>query len=158
MFGIGDKKDEGDNPTGSGGGQDTVDPGAIVAGVDAKRGPGRPRKDGTSSPAGSKTPGTGVLTVEEINRLFRAKNFEKLCTMYFDTRFVVTGFEPFRLDQDDRESLSESMAVMVRTLIRIDPKYIALLIFLSTFAGLVTSKEVLWKMEQEKRKVKGGSA
>lgn len=85
---------------------------------------------------------------EKLDKLLQPKHFRKISSLYFDLRYVQTGDEEFQLEDEDADSLSESLTVMMQTLVELDPKYLSALVFTSTFASIVIKKEA-----QHRRKV-----
>lgn len=94
---------------------------------------------------------TSEVSDEEVRALFEAENWRELASLYFDTRFVMTGFEPFRLTDPEEGRLAQTLATTMKVLLRIDPKYVAILVFTATYGGMIAAKEAAWSQEKVKR-------
>jgi len=62
--------------------------------------------------------------------------------MYFDARYVQTGDEVFRCNEAEETTLGTSLAASARLLLKIDPGYVALVVFLANMGQMITMKEV----------------
>lgn len=80
----------------------------------------------------------------DLDKLFEDENWEELASLYFDARFVMTGWDGFELEEKQRRILGKSMGASMRMLLAIDPKWIALIIFVGNFGKYVTTKEVAY--------------
>jgi hypothetical protein len=101
----------------------------------------------------SKTPKTKekeVVSDEEITKLFSGENWEELSSLYFNARFAITGYEGFLLSESQKKVLGLSLATSMKLLIKIDPGYLALLVFTTNFGGIIASKEMEYNMEKKK--------
>jgi hypothetical protein len=87
----------------------------------------------------------------ELATLFEAEQWEELAALYFNARFVVTGYDHFLLTEAEKKRLSVTLATTAKVLIRIKPEYIALLLFGLNFGGIVLSKEYAYSQEVKKR-------
>jgi hypothetical protein len=91
-----------------------------------------------------------VVSDEEITKLFSGENWEELSSLYFNARFATTGFEGFLLSESQKKVLGLSLATSMKLLIKIDPGYLALLVFTTNFGGIIASKELEYSMEKKK--------
>jgi hypothetical protein len=102
----------------------------------------------------AKTPKTKetkeVVSDEEITKLFSGENWEELSSLYFNARFATTGYEGFLLSESQKKVLGLSLATSMKLLIKIDPGYLALLVFTTNFGGIIASKELEYSMEKKK--------
>jgi len=92
-----------------------------------------------------------VVSDEEITKLFAGENWEELSSLYFNARFATTGFEGFLLSESQKKVLGLSLSTSMKLLIKIDPGYLALLVFTTNFGGIIASKELEYSMEKKKR-------
>jgi hypothetical protein len=102
----------------------------------------------------AKTPKTKetkeTVSDEEITKLFSGENWEELSSLYFNARFATTGYEGFLLSESQKKVLGLSLATSMKLLIKIDPGYLALLVFTTNFGGIIASKEMEYHMEKKK--------
>jgi hypothetical protein len=80
-----------------------------------------------------------------IAELFEAENWKAVGSLYFDARFAMTGYEGFRLSEKQSDVLATTLSASMRTLLKIDPAYVALTVFLTNFGGLIAQKEVTYR-------------
>ena len=78
----------------------------------------------------------------ELDKLYTPENWKKISTMYFDARYVQTGDPEFRCTDAEETTLGTSLAASARLLLKIDPGYIALIIFMANMGQMITMKEV----------------
>ena len=78
----------------------------------------------------------------DLEALYQAENWEEIAALYFNTRYAITGFKGFLLTQEQKARLAVPLATMMRLLIRIDPRWIALIIFTANFGGTIAEKEI----------------
>jgi hypothetical protein len=91
-----------------------------------------------------------AVSDEEITKLFSGENWEELSSLYFNARFATTGYEGFLLSESQKKVLGLSLATSMKLLIKIDPGYLALLVFTTNFGGIIASKEMEYHMEKKK--------
>lgn len=94
---------------------------------------------------------------DELEQIFASENWEEVAALYFNTRFAVTGWEGFLLEQGQKKTLAVSLSTCMKMLLKIDPAYIALIVFTANFGGIIAQKEMLYhqlKKEAEKREGK----
>jgi hypothetical protein len=73
----------------------------------------------------------------------------------------VTGYDGFLLTDPQKKTLGMSLGKAAEILLKIDPGYVALIVFCGTFGGLVAQKEIMYAKdlkELEKRKNEGKRA
>jgi hypothetical protein len=94
---------------------------------------------------------------KEIEKLFAGENFEEIAALYFNARFAMSGWDGFLLDPDQKKVLGLSLATSMRLLVKIDPGYLALLIFTTNFGGIIAQKEMIFsKLKKEMDKANAG--
>jgi len=105
---------------------------------------------------GKRRVGVGAeLTQEEVDSLFTPKNWEAITQLPFRARYAMTGFAGFLLTEEETDQLSQTTAMTMKILLKVDPKYIALGIWGFMFAGTWAAKEAqygTWKAAQVKSK------
>jgi len=79
---------------------------------------------------------------ELLDKLFATENWEVIGSMYFDLRFAMTGFDYFKLTEKQERVLGTTMGAAMQVLLKIDPRYIALFVFLTNFGMFATEKEL----------------
>jgi hypothetical protein len=87
----------------------------------------------------------------ELDQLYEAENWEEVGSIYFDMRFVQTSYEPFRLSPSEKGRLGVALAATMKLLIRLDPRYVAMLVFTVNFGSILARKEASWAVEKKKR-------
>ena len=107
------------------------------------------RKKTTETLTAPETPSDDVKI---LNELFEKENWEGIASMYFDARFAMTGFEGFLLDEKQKAILGSTMATSMRMLIRLDPKWIALIVFGINYSNIAMRKEIAYRASQGKPK------
>lgn len=96
-------------------------------------------------------------TAKQLDEIFASENWEGVASLYFDARFAVTGWEGFLLEPSQKKTLGVSLATCSKMLLKIDPAYVALIVFLANFGGIIATKEMMFsqmKKEHEKRERK----
>jgi len=81
----------------------------------------------------------------EINALFEAENWKELASLYFKGRFVVTGYRGFLLSPEQEKILSVTLATSMKSLLKIDPAYIALIVLTTNMSALIVEKEFSYR-------------
>ncbi len=84
----------------------------------------------------------------DIEALYQSENWEEIAALYFNTRYAMTGFKEFLLTEEQKARLAVPLATMMRLLIRLDPRWIALIIFSTNFGGVIADKEIRWAAEK----------
>jgi hypothetical protein len=84
------------------------------------------------------------ISEKELAELFAGENWEEISSLYFDARYAITGFPGFRLEQEKKKVLGLTLGRSMKMLLKIDPGYIALLVFTTTLGGIVASKEIAY--------------
>ncbi len=84
----------------------------------------------------------------DIEALYQSENWQEIAALYFNTRYAVTGFKDFLLTDEQKARLAVPLATMMRLLIRLDPRWIALIIFTTNFGGVIADKEIRWAAEK----------
>lgn len=80
-----------------------------------------------------------------LDELFDNENWEEIAALYFEVRFALTGFEHFRLDERQRRVLGRSMGTCMKLLLKIDPQWVALIVFSVNMGTYVTDKELAYR-------------
>ena len=112
-----------------------------------------PSKRKPSSPKENPEELPGV-TEKELAEIFAGENWEELSAMYFNARFAITGYDGFLLSPGQKITLGLSLAKTMKMLLKIDPGYIALVVFTTNFAGLIGAKELQYHHMKKKQTVK----
>lgn len=84
----------------------------------------------------------------DLDELFQQENWEVVASMYFDLRFAMTGFDYFKLTEKQEKILGSTMGSAMKVLLRIDPAYIALIIFAANFGAFAAEKELAYRHAQ----------
>jgi hypothetical protein len=93
-------------------------------------------------------------TDADLAKLFAGENWEEIAGLYFNARFGITGWDGFLLSDGQKKTLGLTLASSMKMLLKIDPGYIALLVFTINFGGLISQKELTYhqlKKEEGKR-------
>ncbi len=88
----------------------------------------------------------------EIESLYEAEQWEEISALYFNIRYGTTGFKGFLLTEGQQKRLGASLALVMRILIKLDPRYLALVVFSVNFGTVIAQKEALWYVEQQREK------
>lgn len=91
---------------------------------------------------------------KELEKIFAGENWEEVSSLYFNARYAITGFDGFLLSDAQKKTLGLSLASTMKMLLKIDPGYIALIVFTANFGGIIAQKEMMYKhvlKEMEKR-------
>lgn len=88
---------------------------------------------------------------QALDELFENENWEEIAALYFEVRYALTGFEYFRLEERQKRILGKSMGTCMKLLLKIDPQWVALIVFSVNFGTYVTDKEMAYrfKLKQE---------
>lgn len=95
------------------------------------------------------------LVQAEIDSLWSADNCEDLCCAYFDYRLAATGYEGFDLDPTTRRKLAVTGSMSLR-LLRIDPRWAGLVLYLSTMTKLIITTEAGYRRSLANLPTAGG--
>ena len=113
-----------------------------------------PGKRRGRKPAG---PDPEEIKAEALKKLFSPDQWEAIASMYPDIRYAMTGYEGFRLTDTERITLSTSLSTMMSYLVAVDPKYLAMILFLATYGSIVGKKEIEWKSVRKKEHAKSAA-
>jgi hypothetical protein len=80
----------------------------------------------------------------DLEKLFSQENFEEVMSVYFNIRFVMTGFEGFQQTDKQKAILGNLAAASAKLLLKINPEYVALVLLGVNFTGQVFEKEILY--------------
>lgn len=86
----------------------------------------------------------------ELDKLYTPENWKEISTLYFDARYVATGDDVFSLKESERTTLGVSLAASARFLLKVDPGYVALTIFLANMGKLIVVKETQYRNKKRK--------
>jgi hypothetical protein len=86
----------------------------------------------------------------ELDKLYTPENWKAIATMYHDARYVSTGDDCFRLGDDVQNSLGVSLAASARLLLKIDPGYIALIIFTTNLGKAIAVSEAQYSAKKKR--------
>lgn len=86
----------------------------------------------------------------ELDRLYTPENWKEISTLYFDCRYVATGDDVFSLKDSEKTTLGVSLAASARFLLKIDPGYVALIIFMANMGKLIAVKETQYRNKKRK--------
>jgi len=95
-----------------------------------------------------------AIDADELTKIFAGENWEEVASLYFNARFAITGWEGFELTTPQKKTLGLSLASTMKMLLKIDPGYIALMVFTANFGGLIAQKEMTYRAimkEMEKK-------
>jgi hypothetical protein len=97
-------------------------------------------------------------TSKEIEKIFAGENWEEVASLYFNARFAITGWDGFQLTDAQKKTLGLSLSTTMKMLLKIDPGYIALIVFTTNFGGLIAQKEMIYKklLKEFKEREKNG--
>jgi len=85
------------------------------------------------------------VSEKELNEIFAGENWEEIAGLYFQARYAITGFDGFMLSPEQKKVLGLSLSKTMKMLLKIDPGYIALVVFSTNFVGLIAQKELTYK-------------
>lgn len=104
----------------------------------------------------SKNPAVEEMPSEkDLEELFQGENWEAISSMYFDARFAITGWDGFLLDTAQKKTLGMTLGKSMKMLLKIDPGYIALTVFVTTFGGLIAQKELTYSHLRKQESKRG---
>jgi hypothetical protein len=85
-----------------------------------------------------------TFSEKELADLFAGENWEEISSLYFDARYATTGYDGFLLTNPQKKTLGLTLGKSMKMLLKIDPGYIAGVVFLTTFGGLIAQKEIVY--------------
>jgi len=85
------------------------------------------------------------IDADELAKIFAGENWEEVASLYFNARFAITGWDGFELTTPQKKTLGLSLASTMKMLLKIDPGYIALIVFTANFGGLIAQKEMTYR-------------
>lgn len=95
-------------------------------------------------------PKAEALQDELTKDLFKPSVWQEVSALPFNIRKAMTGSEIFDLNSDQKQALGGPLALIMKMLVEIDPKYLALLVFSINLGSIWTEKEILWSIEKRK--------
>ncbi len=104
-----------------------------------------PKKDGRG-----RKPKSETLQDELTKDLYKPAIWQEVASLPFNIRKAMTGSEIFNLNKDQKEALGSPLAMIMKMLVEIDPKYLALMVFSINLGTIWAEKEILWNIEKKK--------
>lgn len=123
-------------------GEDFVDLSSIKASIQGGR-------KGIVKKGAAKTSDVVTATDAEekiLSELMTAENFEEVCALPFNLRYVATGHKNFLLSDKQKKSLSLSLSTSFRLMVKIDPRWLAVGLTVVNFLAIYGEKEMEWQM------------
>ena len=96
------------------------------------------------------------ITAAELEKIFAGENWEEVAGLYFNARFAITGYDGFLLTNGQKKTLGLSLGTTMKMLLKIDPGYVAMVVFLANFGGLIAQKEITYSHIMKVRKERDG--
>lgn len=90
-------------------------------------------------------------TQEQIARLFTPKQWESIAKMPFAFAEMATGSRHFALEKEEVDTLSVGLACTAEHFMLLEPKWVALTLFLTNMSGMLAFKYAAYKRDEEKR-------
>jgi len=97
-------------------------------------------------------PKSETLQDELVKDLYKPSIWQEVSALPFNIRKAMTGDEVFELNKDQKESLGAPLALIMKMLVEIDPKYLALTVFFINLGTIWTEKEIIYSMKKKKIK------
>lgn len=101
-------------------------------------------------PKRGKKPRAETLQDELTKDLFKPIVWKEVASLPFNIRKAMTGSQIFDLNEDQKNALGGPLAMIMKLLVEIDPKYLALMVFSINLGSIWAEKEILWSMEKKK--------
>lgn len=116
----------------------------------------RPR---TETARVSSSEGEADFSQAELDLLYKPEIWEAIATAPFDLGLYATGHEHWNISAEQRKQLAFSGSLCARYWLPMNPKYLALVLYLSTIAKLGSVKlaqsYTIWREEVKERDEKG---
>ncbi len=93
-----------------------------------------------------------IVQDELTKDLFKPSVWSEVAALPFNVRKAMTGSEIFDLNKDQKDALGTPLSMVMKMLVEIDPKYLALLVFSINLGTIWTEKEILYSMQKKKEK------
>jgi len=106
-----------------------------------------PKKDGRGRKSKDE-----ILQDELVKDLYKPSIWSEIGSLPFNVRKAMTGSDIFSLSKDQKDSLGVPLSMLMKTLVDIDPKYVALVVFCVNLGTIWTEKEILFAIEKKKKK------
>lgn len=87
----------------------------------------------------------------DLDALYTPENWKAIASLYFDARYVSTGDDEFQLTPAEQTTLGTSLAATARLMLKIDPGYVAAIIFLGNMGKLIAVKEARYNKKKKMR-------
>jgi len=97
-------------------------------------------------------PKSETLQDELVKDLYKPSIWQEVSALPFNIRKAMTGDEVFELNKDQKESLGAPLALIMKMLVEIDPKYLALTVFFINLGTIWSEKEIIYSMKKKKIK------
>lgn len=95
-------------------------------------------------------PKSETLQDELTKDLFKPSVWQEVSALPFNIRKAMTGSQIFDLNSDQKQALGGPLAMIMKLLVEIDPKYLALMVFSINLGSIWAEKEILWSMEKKR--------
>ena len=89
---------------------------------------------------------------ELVKDLYKPSVWSEVGCFPFTIRKAMTGDEIFDLSKEQKESLGAPLALIMKMLVEIDPKYLALTVFFINLGTIWAEKELIYSMKKAKVK------
>jgi hypothetical protein len=99
-------------------------------------------------------PEPALIPDKALEEFFKPEVWKEVVGLPFHIRKAMTGNDLFSLSVEQETALSAPLIVMLRSLVGIDSKYIALAVFCLNFASIWGEKEILYSMQMKREKAK----
>lgn len=93
-----------------------------------------------------------TLQDELVKDLYKPSIWQEVASLPFNIRKAMTGDEVFDLNKDQKESLGAPLALVMKMLVEIDPKYLALTVFFINLGTIWSEKEIIYSLKKKKIK------
>jgi len=145
--------------------QDTFDSETASALSEAVFKAGKTRKTPKTNETGESEetrPGIPQQAAEQLQRLFEPEQWEPICEMPFNLIVATTGRKEGEATEKEIKKLSVTTSMTAQYFMAIDPKYVALILFLLNWGSVLAIKGAAIKMailreQEEKRRLAGGN-
>lgn len=120
-----------------------------------KRGRGRPKGSGGGVRAeGSRFENPEkvipVISLETLKALYAPEAWGEVAALPFSVAKIWTGSEAFDLSKEEKtDKLGAPLALVMQTLIQIDPRYVALTVLLVNMTSLFAEKVLTYALEKK---------
>jgi len=89
---------------------------------------------------------------ELVKDLYSPAVWGEISALPFNIRKFMTGDEVFELTKEQKQSLSGPLIIIMKMLVEIDPKYLALTVFCLNLGTIWSEKEIIHAMKKKREK------